>query len=399
MGSNKLINKSTESHNLRILNFCFALDLHRGGVPNGIYITLMNLAHNSVAGGVVSFGNTKKQRLRNLQTFKNLKNAGVELFVGNSPLENEYGLGALSQYFRFTSFVSKPDLVVIRQIYSISSLIGFKYARREMIPYAVVPHGSLMNYDETKSRFLKFIAKKLFVNKMLELAGVIVVTSPIERNQLPPKIIDKSIIIPYGIENLPRKKSVSNSTTTYSNVPHILFSGRFDPKKNLDLLISSLPEILSLYPNLILDIAGSGSPKQVSRIKKLAEYLGVQDNIVFHGWVNQIRMAKLYNDSQVLVLPSTNENFAQVITEALSFSLPCIVSKNVGTSYLIEQFGAGQILSEISSAEIARKVIMVLQGNHEDYANSARRAISEELSWNRISREWLKIAETCLHLD
>ena len=397
MSSDKLTNKSTESRNYRILNFCFALDLHRGGVPNGIYITLMNLARNSVAGGIVSFGNTKKQRLQNMQTFESLKNAGVELFVGNSTLKNEYGLGAISQYFRFTSFVSKPDLVVIRQIYSISSLIGFIYAKRGNIPHVVVPHGSLMNYDESKSRFLKFIAKKAFVNRMLDGADAIVVTSPIERNQLQPRFVGKSVLIPYGIEKWSRENFLSISTS--STAPHILFSGRFDPKKNLDLVIASLPEILSLYPNLILDIAGSGNPRQVRQIKELAEDLGLQNNIVFHGWIDQIQMATLYANSSVLILPSTNENFAQVITEALSFSIPCIVSKNVGTSYLIDQYGAGQILSEISSAEIAKKVILVLQGNHEDYAISARRAVSEELSWERITLQWLKLAETYSRLD
>lgn len=105
----------------------------------------------------------------------------------------------------------------------------------------------------------------------------------------------------------------------------ILYCGRLSPEKGSIELIEAYNEISS--PNKALLLVGDGPLRQ--RMGTIAELHNLE-SIYFMGFQNRNNIAKFYMMSDMLVLPSHRETWGLVVNEALCFSLPVVVSDQVG---------------------------------------------------------------------
>jgi glycosyltransferase involved in cell wall biosynthesis len=109
----------------------------------------------------------------------------------------------------------------------------------------------------------------------------------------------------------------------------LLYLSRFDPKKGLDFLLNVLAEIKGGCP-WQLTVVGDASNPFGREMRKLAERLGLKDRVVWHGWASGEEKWNLLAWSDLLLLPSQNENFAIVVLEALAVGTAVLVSDRVG---------------------------------------------------------------------
>lgn len=371
-----------------ICHFSSSLDPSRGGVASGIVQISKQLMNYGIGNQIFTFGNTPRQIARISKIFAQLQSIGVDCNYTVGYFKNDYGIGSFRGLRNKLKNLDKPDLVVIHQIYTFSTLIGYIYAKKHKIPYAIFPHGSLTKYHESDSKVMKFLAKRICISKILNEADAIIVTCESEKNDLNPVLQSKVSFLGYGaILNRTLIESVSSETGENQN-SHIVFSGRFDKKKNLPLLIEAMPSILDKYPNLTLDIAGSGTPKELEALQSLVASLNLERHIYFHGWVENSKMLELFSRARLLVLPSENENFAIVVAEALSIGLPCVLSKFVGTADIVAKYGAGEIINELTSISVADGILRVLQGDELSYREAAFMAVEQSLDWSKIASRW-----------
>jgi glycosyltransferase involved in cell wall biosynthesis len=151
----------------------------------------------------------------------------------------------------------------------------------------------------------------------------------------------------------PKAKSI-NVLPNYIQIPEkiempkkkqILFLGRINPIKNLDLLIKAyhkLPQ--QLLQEFKLIIAGEAilnyEKKYLSQLHELVGKLGLEKNILFLGGAFGEEKQKLLSESYCTILPSKSENFGNVALESLCQATPAIVSKNTPWA-IIEEFKAG----------------------------------------------------------
>jgi glycosyltransferase involved in cell wall biosynthesis len=371
-----------------VSHFCCALDRYKGGVTTGILLTVEQLSHYGIQSQIFSAGMTKNQIKTNKNELRNLTQIGVDFKYSKSRIQNEYGLGSLRGIRRVLSKFSKPNIIILHQVYTLSTLLGYRYARLSGIPYAVMPHGSLTKYHESDSKVIKKIAKKFFISKILRNADSIIVTCKNEKDDLDVMLQLKAHIIKYGSNLNKNSVSLNLKMNRVGDGTRIMFSGRFDKKKNLPLLLNTIPEILNFYPEIILDIAGSGNKKEMRNLKKIITKLKLEENVEFHGWIDKNKLSKMFSDTRLLVLPSENENFALIVSEALSSGVPCVVSKFVGTSDIVAKHQAGEIIEELTPASIAASIIKVLEGDSYFYRNAAIHAATMDLDWSNIALEW-----------
>ena len=373
---------------MRICHFCFSLDAAKGGVPSGVFTTAKQLTKYGIKNQIVSTGNTESQLTRNSKNILELKAIGVEFSYSIFRFQNNYGLGSFIGLNRMLARMSKPDFIVLHQIYTFSTLLGYWYAKKYRIPYAVKPHGSLTKYHESDSRLIKTLAKWLLISKILREASAIIVTCESEKTDLNPPLQAKAIQLIYGaVLSQPLNKSARRLPMGTQN-PRIVFSGRFDKKKNLSLVIKAMPTVLEKYPDLTLDIAGSGTAKEVKTLQSLIQSLKLEGSIQFHGWVDAPKMLELFSGARLLVLPSENENFAIVVAEALSAGVPCVLSKFVGTADIVGKHHAGEIIQELTPTSVANGILKVLQGDETKYRKAAFEAVQNSLDWSKIALRW-----------
>jgi glycosyltransferase involved in cell wall biosynthesis len=124
---------------------------------------------------------------------------------------------------------------------------------------------------------------------------------------------------------------------------YILSVGNLEPKKNLTTLLRSFGKLpKSLSKDLKLVLVGSEGPEK-KRLVKLASEMGIAEQVVFMGYVNDEILVALYNQAELLAYPSFDEGFGFPPLEAMACGTPVIVS-NAGA--LPETVGDAAILCD-----------------------------------------------------
>lgn len=222
----------------------------------------------------------------------------------------------------------------------------------------------------------------------LAVAEVIVAVSDTVRNDLvelgiPPERIH---VIPNGVDTKEFAPGPGNRTEfgLPSNSPVALFVGDIQsPIKNLETALEALAKV----PQLHLAVAGKvkGSPYPA-----LAADLGVADRTHFMGFQHDI--PALMRSADVFVLPSHQDAFGLVVTEAMASGLPVIVSRSVGASCLVTP-EVGVIIDPADDSTLLAQAFADLASNparRRRMGNAARRA-AREVSWSRMGERYLDL--------
>lgn len=106
----------------------------------------------------------------------------------------------------------------------------------------------------------------------------------------------------------------------------ILYVGRFIPSKNVEMIIRSLPYILSRV-DVRLILVGGGALE--GGLKRLVKELGVEKKVVFTGYATEEKVREMYKKADIFVTASAADNQPLTILEALASGLP-VVAANVG---------------------------------------------------------------------
>ncbi|MHA2218744.1 MAG: glycosyltransferase family 4 protein [Candidatus Hodarchaeales archaeon] len=179
-------------------------------------------------------------------------------------------------------------------------------------------------------------------------------------NQL--KISEKQIdVIPHGPSGNyhPVNKNSNEGekyVRKYTESDYILYVGTIEPRKNISCLIKAFKILRESY-NIKLVIAG-GKGWSCDDVLKLPHTLGIQDDVIFTGYVNEKTILYLYNYATAVVYPSIYEGFGLPVIEAMSCGAPVIISD---IPSLMEVAGnAALIFNPTNYEELAYKMDILL---------------------------------------
>lgn len=105
----------------------------------------------------------------------------------------------------------------------------------------------------------------------------------------------------------------------------ILMVNRLTKEKNIPFALEAFKEILKGNPDVGLVLIGDGPEKE--RLIKLSKKLGIEKNVVFEGWKDDLE--NYYASADMLLHTSLYEGYGMVFIEAILAGLP-IVSTPVG---------------------------------------------------------------------
>ncbi len=120
----------------------------------------------------------------------------------------------------------------------------------------------------------------------------------------------------------------------------LLFLSRIDPKKGLDFLLEVLAG-LDTHLDWEMTIAGDADAEYGRQIRALAFEKGLDRHLHWVGWTEGEAKWGLLAQSDLLVLPSRNENFAVVVLEALSVGTAVVLSDQVGLADYVQEHDLG----------------------------------------------------------
>lgn len=230
------------------------------------------------------------------------------------------------------------DIIHIHAWWNLVSLGACLIARIRGIKTVISPRGTLSDYSFNKrNSYAKAILHRLIGKGLLRSAHIHVTSHQEELSIL-------NIIQPKSITNLPNfvKLPFTNSTSNRaldSNKFRLLFFSRIDDKKGIDILIKALP---TLNFNYTLTVAGPGEILYINQLKEISQQLGVESNINWLGLQTEGKF-ELLAEHDLLILPSQDENFGNVVIESLSQGTAVLVSPFVGLADYVTHHDLGWI--------------------------------------------------------
>jgi len=143
--------------------------------------------------------------------------------------------------------------------------------------------------------------------------------------------------------------------------PVILTVGRLDASeqyKGYDQVLLALSAILKEKPETKYIIAGKGDDE--SRLRALAERLGLKNSVIFAGYVPPDELAAYYALCDVFVMPSRKEGFGIVFLEAMACGKPVVAGNKDASVDALKGGELGVLVDPEDTTAIAHAVLSVL---------------------------------------
>jgi len=185
-------------------------------------------------------------------------------------------------------------------------------------------------------------------------------------------------IISNGIDINKYKKRINKNKLlkkyNLSTKKKVLYVGRYSPDKNIETLLIACKDIED-YELLVV------GHKEIK--DKLNEYF-TNENIIYMGPKNQNELIDIYSLSDVLVLPSLIELESLVFLEAISCSLPIIISDSNLNKTSQHMQNNGLIFKSKDPIDLAKKINTILTDNKLRQKMSVEsRKIAEKLDFKK----------------
>jgi glycosyltransferase involved in cell wall biosynthesis len=286
--------------------------------------------------------------------------------------------------------ISQFDLVHLYGLYDLLGPAVSYFCRRRGIPYLIEPMGMYRPIDRS------FRMKRYWHRSLGEIywrnAAQIVATSEMEQQELVEDgVPGEKIVIRYngihGCESAdrPQHGAFRAKWGIPLEEPLVLFLGRLIPRKGADILIEAFSEACPESGRLV--IAGpEGEPGYRATLEQRACEAGIKSRVIFTGALYDHDKSALMMDTNIFVLPSRYENFANSAAEAIAYDIPVIVTDSCGICSLVKG-RAGLVIPPEEQPLVA--ALRNLISDRVLYAKLkvGCREVAAELSWDRLTEQ------------
>ncbi len=172
--------------------------------------------------------------------------------------------------------------------------------------------------------------------------------------------------------------------------PFLLFLGTLEPRKNLTTLVKALAPLKEKIPHTLVLVGQKGWLWE--EIFQTVEQLGLQDRVLWTGYIPDEDRVLFYNAAEFLVYPSWYEGFGMPLLEALQSGCPVIASR---VSALPEVVGdAGLLVDPGDVAGLSQAMLRVATDpGLRETLREAGLARARRFSWEESARKTLEVFE------
>jgi len=249
-------------------------------------------------------------------------------------------------------------------------LVGLLVKRRARKPLVVTVHG----YDILIESSVKYgirLSKRFdsLIHRVLNCADAIIAASKATLNEARNIVdeVNKVHLIPNGVDtqkfnpNLDgsafrKKLGIEGCTVVFTVRSH-------RPVYGLEYLIRAVPAVIKEKKDVAFVIGGDG-PLRVFH-EQLATKLGVKEKIIFTGKIPRSEVPYYYAMSDIVVVPSLQEGFGLIVSEAMACGKPVVGTKVGGILDQIINGYNGFLVQPRNPEEIAEKILWLIDNPEE----------------------------------
>ena len=228
----------------------------------------------------------------------------------------------------------------------------------------ISPRGTIEeDLIKKRSFWLKKLVYFLIVRFIFQRASGFHFTSEKEKEEFfkYTKLDKPFIIVPNLFEYQEFQKEVDKNLLNKFNLKdkkYILYFGRINWKKRLELLIDAFNEINKKFQDIYLALIGSADQDYFKKLEKQIKSLNLENKVILNGETisGDLKIA-LFQNAYCFVLPSISENFGYVVLEALAAKIPVVISEGVGLKELTERYNASLVFNGKNYEELKNNLV------------------------------------------
>lgn len=279
----------------------------------------------------------------------------------DSNLYNLYQKKEKEIYVEFKNYIceNKFDIIIFHGFYNYKYINLHKIILRNKLTYYIKPHGSFSKVVQKTGYLKKTLANKIFFNKFLKNANGIIFLSKNEKLNNYFKFQEKKIF--YQSNGIYKKDFINNKKNEKIN---LFYLGRFDFKyKGLKEMFKAFQNIKKqlIELNVEIEIYGYGNLKEEKKVKSYINKINLR-NLKLKNKIFGKEKLEMLKENNIMILPSKTEGMPMGVLEALSFGIPCILTKETN---LLEEVLANKCGWECKREKLENTILLAIN----DYKN------------------------------
>jgi glycosyltransferase involved in cell wall biosynthesis len=279
---------------------------------------------------------------------------------------------AAGRYLKRTGF--QPDIIHTHIFVMAPFALGLSKLMR--VPLVITEQASSFPRGQVRGRMLQIVKiayryaamilpVSAWLQESMQSVGIR------GRFRVIPNTVDLNLFFPE------RKKAVRSS------LPRLLIVGLLTEPKGIPYLLEALHIVKGKGKRFHLDIVGDGA--QRAEYEQLAEDLGLQDVVTFHGLKGKQEVAHMMRQSSFYLQPSLWETFCVAIIEAMACGKPVIGTQ---IPVFLEKVGPnmGLLVPPRDSVQLAAAIETMLDRYTDFNGSEIARHIGERFSHEAVGK-------------
>lgn len=206
----------------------------------------------------------------------------------------------------------------------------------------------------------------------------------------------KTFLIPHGLEDM--KKFVKNNKKLSDNSDNIeiLFVGRLEYRKGIDIIFECVPYICKKHNNVIFRFCGDNTinmPNSEKNYKDyfLSKYNEFSERVIFEGYISDEEIIDRYSNCDIFIAPSRFESFGLIFLEAMIFSKPVIGTNIGGIPEVVENGVSGILIENENSEDLKNALIKLIENKdiRENMGKNGRRIYEEKFTAEIMANKFI----------
>lgn len=201
--------------------------------------------------------------------------------------------------------------------------------------------------------------------------------------------------VPHGLFDLASDANRDAASSYSSSLPlKILYVGRLEERKGIDILLAALRQLLPIYSNLHVDIIGDREKGDAAHdINQFIEDFSSmwRDRCQFHGLVSDQRLAEFYAACDIFVAPSRFESFGLIFLEAMMFGKPVIGTRAGGIVEVVEDNISGLLAKPDDVDSLTQCLTSLIEdaGLRDRLGKAGRARFEQQFTASKMAKEFL----------
>lgn len=293
---------------------------------------------------------------------------------------------------RVKSILNSEHFDIIHTALPLSPLSGAKVLRYAKCPvvgsYMVYLKGGVHN---NIMRVLEFFSRS---NKYVDYFIAPSEAARVDAEKLIPGDYN---IIPHSVDSKRFSPDVRPLEKFTDGKLNVLFLGRLEKRKGCEYLIRAFSGVKKKIDHVKLIIAGDGPLRK--SLEEMSENLGIDDDVIFEGYVDESIKPRYYASADLCVFPAIyGECFGIVLIEALSSGKIPIVFDNVGYQWVLRNIKDLVVKCEDVDG-LTDKIVKILENSdlRKDYEKKCFEE-SRQYTWNSVGWQIEEVYEKLLKM-